>query len=96
VLASPLHAERVHPGHHDVRALECRRDFLQLIRGDFLWQLQVQAGMASRLLDRVDDVAVEMGTDEMDLVAVVAERSRQGGSHNPGAECGDHRDDVPL
>jgi hypothetical protein len=51
--------------------------------------------MASRLLYRVDDVAVEMGPDKMDLVAVVAERSRQGGGHNPGAERGDHSDGVP-
>ena len=75
-LARPLDADRVHAADDDLGVLD---GGLELLEQRALTEAgsRVPAGIHARRADRVDDLAVQVGADQPDVMAVVGERHRE-------------------
>lgn len=96
LLTGPLDAEGVDTAHHEVDALEGLVGVLELVGLGALGHLELQIGVDAGLLDRVDDLAVQVGADQTDRVPVVGEGGGQGRGHDAGAEHDECRHQISF
>ena len=95
LLAGPLDAEGVDAAHDDVGALDGLGRLGEVVGLDGLGDLETQHRVGAVLLDGIDDLVVEMGSDQVDLVAVLGGREGEGGRHDARAQDCDLGHDAP-
>ena len=66
----PLDTKRVHAAHDNVCAVDNFLCFLELMSGDTWVDFEAQIRVDASLLDRIDNLTVKEGTDEMDIITV--------------------------
>ena len=94
LLSHPLHTEGIDTAHHHVGALDDLRRFFQLMGDDAVVHLQSKIRVNSRLLNRIDDLTIKEGSDEMDFVSILRCRERQGCCHDSRSEYSNFRHDY--
>jgi hypothetical protein len=65
------------------------KELLELVRVRGSRELSVKTGMDAGRADRVDDLAIEVGSDQPDVVAVVGQRHRECRAHHARPEDDD-------
>ena len=83
LVAEPVEAEAADTAQDQVRTLQCLLQFLDLIIFDPVMQASLQGDMEIVLAKTVDDVPVQGGSDQSDLVAVFKSRECDGRVHLP-------------
>ena len=80
-----MHPGRADAAHDDIDAFKCLRNLVNIIRLDVVGQPPPQPRMPAFLQARGNDLTVEMGSYQADLVAIIAQRPSHRRPHHSRA-----------